>query len=208
MFCSVKALHTAALCVVAIATSLIAGQARATTIPFDFSGNTTTSSLVLGTTGGTMSFTLDLGDPGGVNVFGNFAMDIFNSSSVLIGEVNFGGINDGTTVDYGNITGTSVTDSLRNVSLWSVTVGAADLPSVSFVITSTLDSFDGTLNPVLTVDFSGDLQLAPAAVPGPVVGSGPLAAFVFGATLLFLTRQRWARRMRTGAASPALHRAH
>jgi hypothetical protein len=187
-----RAFRNAAAWMVAVAVfALCTGaQSNAMTIGFDFSGSTTTSVTITSVTGGTMSFTLDLG---ATDVAGNFNIDTLTGSSVGTAPLymagvtgpTFGGI---TWNDYLDITGRRDLQSepLWNNSAWQVTLGGGDFPvilSIKSVLTPMVDG-DSLFSPVLTLDLNGDLQIAPAAVPGPVVGAGlPGLVFCFGGVL-------------------------
>ena len=58
-------------------------------------------------TGGRMSFTLDLGDPGLVGVDGAFAMDVVGPGNTILGSVSLSGSTffDGPSQDVGSIAG-------------------------------------------------------------------------------------------------------
>jgi hypothetical protein len=186
-------LGAAWILIVGLVTLVGGGQSRADVIAFDFSGNSTTVVNVTGVAGGTMKFTLDLGDPSGSSLFaGDFSMDVKNSSDVIISSVNFLGLETGNTTSYGDVTGQTTFDGLSNLATWTVTVLASDLSPVRLGITSTLTGGPGDpAHPVLTADFTGDLQIAAAAVPGPVVGAGlPGLLLIFGGIVTW-SRRRW-----------------
>ena len=174
------------------------GSARADqAINFDYGSGLPQSYTVTGSGAGTMSFKLDLNDPGGIGAFGNFSLDVYNAASSLIASVAFAGVSSSGTVDFGKIAG-SITDALYNVATWSVDVAATDLPSLKLVTTSVLDYVpDIGASPVLRVAFTGNLQLQ--AVPGPLAGAGLPSLLVALGALGWLRR----RRSRTaGAAAP------
>jgi len=171
-------------------------QSNAAPLAFDFSGSTTTSVTITGTAGGTMSFTLDLGP---TDVAGNFNIDIFNGSSAALASLymagltgpTFGGV---TANDYGNVTGRTDLQSepLWNNAAWQVTIISGQLPvtlSIASVLTPLFDG-DPLFSPVLTLDLSGDLQIAAAAVPSPIVGAGFPGLLAACSGLIFLTRRR------------------
>jgi len=157
--------------VVGLVTLLGSEQSKAAAISFDFLGSSITTVNVAGTNGGTMTFRLDLGDSAGGNIDGNFSLDAKNSSGDIISSVSFLGTGDGSTQDFGDQTSSVPFFGFPwpNIAIWSVNVTSADLSPVRLDITSTLTvgpSF-GDLQPLLTLDFTGDLRLS--AVPlGPL----------------------------------------
>lgn len=139
-------------------------RAATVVLPFDFtSGLPTTVASIVGT-GGTMSFTLDVGDPTLSNVFGDFAMDFKRLDNSSIGSVSLVGAPfiDGPSQILGDAS-LNPSGGLPNVSTWFLNVGPSDLP-LFLVVTSTLNSFGDPFTPVLTVDFTGDIQATP--LPG------------------------------------------
>ena len=146
-------------------------------MPFPIDGTPTTVGTVIGTSG-TMNFTLELNDPTG-DVFGDFALDVFDSSSNIIGKIELAGgpFIDGASNDFGDITNPpGVSGGLPDQSLWHLTVSAG-FP-LTLLVTSTLTNDLGDpVNAVLTVDFTNDLSLQePSNVPLP----GALALFTSG----------------------------
>jgi hypothetical protein len=75
-----------------------------------------------------------------------------------------------------------------------VTVAPGDLSPLTLSIFSTLTPVSGPLNPLLTVNFTGDLQLSATAVPLP----GTLPLFITGMGILGLL----GRRRKIGAHAP------
>ena len=147
------------------------GGAAPVNIAFDYSTNTpSTVATILGSAGGAISFSLDVGDPLASGVFGDFSMDIVGPGSVHLGSVSFIGgpvFGDGLL----NVWGDAALDpagGLANVSLWTFTAGASDLP-LSLIVTSQLDTIGDPFTPVLTIDLGGDLRLAPVPLPGALV---------------------------------------
>jgi len=174
----------------ALALSVFLGSQRsdAAVLSFDYtSGIPATIATVTGT-GGTMNFTLDLNDPTLSNVYGNFSMDVYAPGNTLIGTISLDGgplIDGVASQDFGSIALPGVNDIFPNVSMWSLAVVAANLP-LNLVVTSTLNTIGDPLNPVLTVNFTGDLALAPSAVPLPAT----LPMLAGGVGILALLRSR------------------
>jgi hypothetical protein len=170
---------------------LNAAPGRAETIALDHtSGTPTVVATVIGT-GGTMIFSLDVDDPTLSNVGGSFSMDVFGPGDVPLGSINLIGAPflDGALIDFGSIAAPTG-GGLPNVSLWSLTVGALDLPLTLVVTASIFDAFENPFNPVLTVAFDGDLAIAVEGVPLPAA----LPLFATGLGLLGLIG--WRRRKR------------
>jgi hypothetical protein len=163
---------------------------HAVPIPFDrVSGNPTVVATVSGT-GGTMTFTLDVNDPGLTDRSGNFSMDIFNSGNVLLGSISLAGAPfiDGPFASFGSIEG-GVLGGLSNVSTWSLAVGAPGFPLTLVVTSALFDALENAFNPLLSVDTSGDLVVAANAVPLP----GALPLFAAGLALMGVLRWRRSR---------------
>lgn len=159
-------------------------DASAVTLNFDINSPLQTIAIASGT-GGTLDFQLSITDG-----FGGFTMDAFGPGNVLLGSVALSGDTffDGVFQDLGNMaTPGGVAGFLPNVSIWSLTVAAADLP-LSLVVSSALTSFDGNI-PQLTVTYDTTLQVLPVSeVPLP-------AAFpLFASALALLGFARWRRR--------------
>ena len=174
-------------------TALLASQrsSNATTLTFDFtSGLPSTVATITGTSG-TMNFTLDLKDPTLSNVVGNFSMDVIGPGSTVLGSISLlgGPLIDGVaSQDFGGIAPPGINDLFPNVSSWHLAVASGGLP-LSLVVTSTLDTIgDDLVSPLLTVDFTGDLQLQASATPLPA--ALPLFATGLGALSLLARRRK------------------
>jgi hypothetical protein len=167
------------------------GPGRAETIAFDDTGTIATTVNVTGVAGGTMTFALAVGgalDLGGSN---NFSLDVFNAASGAISSANFLGLSQvGGSFDYGDATAPDHSPlfdfTFYDTMSWSVAVAPGDLSPLTLSIFSVLTPAAGPLAPLLTVAFTGDLQLAAAAVPLP----GTLPLFATGIAALALLRRR------------------
>lgn len=177
--------------------SLFASE-RSLAVPLSFdytTGNPIPVATITGT-GGTMDFSLDVADPGLSDRSGNFAMDVFSPGDVLLGSISLIGAPslNGGSFAFGSIAWPpGVAGGLPNISTWSLTVVALDLP-LTLVVTSILfDALGNPFAPLLTVDFTGDLALATNAVPLPAT----LPLFATGIGMMGLLG--W-RRKRKGVA--------
>ena len=184
------------------------GQSLAVPLPFDYTTGMQTTVATITGTGGTMNFTLDVDDPtltdqtfSGVN--GSFSMDVLGPGDVILGSISLAGAPyfDGLSQDFGSIATPPVplVPVLPIESMWSLTVGAPDLP-LSLEVTSYLFNLFGplTYTPVLTVEFTGNLALtSPNAVPLPAT----LPLFASGLGVLGLLG--WRRKRKNKAARVA-----
>ena len=167
------------------------GHAAPVPIVFDDTGTSTTTLNVTGASGGTMSFSLAVGGPLDLGGSNNFSLDVYNAGNAVISSVNFIGLSQVTgSFDYGDATAPANSPlfdvAFYDVMTWSVTVVPGDLSPVTLSIFSTLTPASGPLTPLLTVAFTGDLQL-PIMTPLP----GTLPLFMTGMGILgFLGRRR------------------
>jgi hypothetical protein len=175
--------------------TLLASHAsgNATVLAFDYTNNTQQTVATVTGSNGTLSFTLDLGDPTASNVEGDFAMDLVGPGNVIIGSISLDlgplFLGPGPT-DFGDIHNTVVTDFLYNFNTWqAVALAAGDLP-LSIVVTSQLDTVGDPFTPILTVTADGDLTVV-TATPLP----GALALFSTGVGVLGLVGARRRRRL-------------
>ena len=184
------------LAVLALAAGLLAtgasGPGNAETIAFDHTGTVTTTVNVTGVTGGTMLFSLSVGGPLDLSGSNNFSLDVLNAASDAISSMNFLGLDQfAGSHDYGDATAPANSPRFEfeffDLMTWSVAVAAGDLSPLALNIFSVLTPDSGPLSPLLTVEFTGDLQLAEvAAVPLP----GSLPLFVTGIAVLAVLRWR------------------
>jgi hypothetical protein len=170
-------------------------------IAFDATGTVTTTVNVTGASGGSMLFSLAVGGPLDLVSSNNFSLDVYNAGNSIISSVNFLGLDQfAGAMDYGDATAPANSPLLDfafyEVMTWSVAVAAGDLSPPTLSIFSTLSPVEGPPNPLLTVDFTGDLQLVSAAAPLP----GSLPLFATGLGVLALLRSRRNRRAGTAAA--------
>jgi hypothetical protein len=166
------------------------GNATPMPIAFDDTGTSTTTVNVTGASGGTMLFSLAVGGLLDLDSSNNFSLDVLNVASDVISSVNFLGLSQlAGPFDYGDATAPANSPlfdfTFYDVMTWSVTVAPGDLSPLTLNIFSVLTPVSGPLNPLLTVDFTGDLQL-PAAVPLP----GALPLFLTGMGVLGLLGRR------------------
>jgi hypothetical protein len=187
----------AAVTVFGLVALLTAAPSRAETIAFDHTSGTPAVVATIIGDGGTMNFTLDVDDPTLSNVAGSFSMDVFGPGDVPLGSISLIGapFADGAFFDFGSIA-PPTGGGLPNVSLWSLAVGALDLP-LTLVVTASLFAFESPFAPLLTVEFEGDLRIDVAAVPVPAA----LPLFGTGLGLLGLMGMR--RRRRRSVNTPA-----
>jgi hypothetical protein len=139
-------------------------------IAFDYSTNTpSTVATITGVNGGQISFSLDVGDPNQDSVFGNFEIDIVGPGNATLGSVSLIGapIVDGPFADLGDAAA-NPSGGLASVSIWTFLADSSGLP-LSLIVTSQLDTFGNPFTPHLTIDLSGDLQIAQVPVPGALV---------------------------------------
>ena len=159
-------------------------------IAFDDTGTSTTTVNVTGAGGGTMLFSLTVG--GFLDsVSGNFDLDVLNATSDVISSVNFLGLAQlAGPFDYGDVTAPANSPlfdfTFYDVMTWSVAVAPGDLSPLTLNIFSTLTPAVSPYSPLLTVDFTGDLQLAAVATPLP----GALPLFMSGLGVLGLLSRR------------------
>jgi hypothetical protein len=175
------------------------GNATPMPIAFDDTGTSTTTANVTGASGGTMSFSLAVGGLLDLDSSNNFSLDVFNATGDVISSVNFLGLSQlAGSFDYGDTTAPAnfplFDTTFYDVMTWSVTVAPGDLSPLTLSIFSTLTPVSGPLNPLLTVNFTGDLQLSATAVPLP----GTLPLFITGMGILGLL----GRRRKIGAQAP------
>jgi hypothetical protein len=166
------------------------GNATPMPLAFDDTGTSTTTVNVTGASGGTMLFSLAVGGLLDLDSSNNFSLDVFNATGDVISSVNFLGLSQlAGSFDYGDATAPANSPlfdiTFYDVMTWSVTVAPGDLSPLTLNIFSVLTPVSGPLNPLLTVDFTGDLQL-PAAVPLP----GALPLFLTGMGVLGLLGRR------------------
>jgi hypothetical protein len=178
------------------------GHATPVPIAFDDTGTIATTLNVTGAGGGTMALSLAVGGPLDLGGSNNFSLDVFNAASATISSVNFVGLSQlGGSFDYGDATAPTNSPLLDfafyDVMTWSVTVAPADLSPLTLSIFSTLTPASGPLAPLLTVAFTGDLQL-PIVTPLP----GTLPLFMTGIGVLGLLGRR--RRNKAGTQRPEL----
>jgi hypothetical protein len=144
----------------------------ATQLPFSFNNNPSPGTVVgiVSGTNGTLNFTLNVDDPAlAKDVAGSFEMDFvsqngtFASVQVIGDTQSFGAsqdLGDAALFPFGGLT---------NITTWHLDIpadlpfGLSDMP-FSLVVMSQLDS-TVPFTPILTVDFTGDLQVRATPLP-------------------------------------------
>ncbi len=177
----------AAIVAAVLLTAAAVRPGHAVPLEFDFSGNTQTTYIATGP-GAFLNFSLDLGAGAG-SVEGNFAMEVFDKNSTIIGAVAFNslfGFDPGSYLGNPDATPPGIDEvMLYDFASWVLNVDPlAALTPLRIVITSTLTPV-GVANfaPALKVDLDGALAFArleqtplPGALPLFVSGMGLLGA--------------------------------
>ena len=194
-----RSIRSAALAGAVLASMALASaeRAAAVTLPFDFTSGNPSTVAVLDGTSGQLFFSLDVGDPSTLDVFGTFAMDVVRQSdSAVIGSISLDGSVGlaGASNPFGDIANPpGVADVLYNINTWLLNVASGSTP-FSLVVTSQIDSLTGSeFAPQLTLSIEGDLRLVEDVSAVPLPAALPLFAGGLGLLGLLGLRRRNAR---------------